>query len=180
MVAAAIGVTKNSVISRSHRLKLGPWHSQSKSSAARAGARAAATTARFAKKVKKPTTSAQRAAVGFSTEVRHQNAEAIRAKLRSIDRRRAAELPPLRASIVELEEHECKFPYGDDKSHAFCGRSRHPGMPYCLAHARICFDLPEEVEARPRPTMMGPSARVEKPTLNTLKAVESFVGVPPN
>jgi GcrA cell cycle regulator len=166
-----IGVTKNSVISRSHRLKLGPWSSVSKTRVARAAVRQA-------RRTEKPRQSAQRAAVGFSTEVRHRNAEEIRAKLRNIDKRRAAELPPLRASIVELEQNECKFPYGDDKTHQFCGRRRHPGMPYCLAHARICFDLPEEVEARPRPTMMGPSARVEKATLNALRSLESFVCVP--
>lgn len=171
VVAEMIGTTKGSVIGRSHRLKLGPWPSMAKARAAKEGAKAA-------RKFEKARKVARRVIAGLSTEIKSRNAEEIRAKLRSIDRRRAAELPPLRASIVELEEHECKFPYGDDKSHAFCGRNRHPGMPYCLAHARISFNLPEEVEARPPQVNRSASARVERAGINALRSLESFVCVP--
>jgi len=171
VVAEMIGTTKGSVIGRSHRLKLGPWPSMAK-------ARAAKSEDRAARKLERARKVARRVIAGLSTEIKSRNAEEIRAKLRSIDRRRAAELPPLRASIVDLEDHECKFPYGDDKSHAFCGRGRHPGMPYCLAHARICFDLPEEVEARPPQVNRSASARVERAGINALRSLESFVCVP--
>ena len=46
-----------------------------------------------------------------------------------------------RATILELNEHRCKWPVGDP-THSdfyFCGRHSGPGGPYCNDHAKIAY-----------------------------------------
>lgn len=44
-------------------------------------------------------------------------------------------------SILELNEHTCKWPIGDPgrDDFYFCGRSSETGLPYCAHHARVAY-----------------------------------------
>ncbi|WP_018700497.1 GcrA family cell cycle regulator [Amorphus coralli] len=55
----------------------------------------------------------------------------------------AAEVVPFgeRKTLMELNEHTCRWPMGDPGSSdfAFCGRDSTPGQPYCAAHSRVAY-----------------------------------------
>lgn len=46
-----------------------------------------------------------------------------------------------RKTLMELNEHTCRWPMGDPGSSdfAFCGRESTPGQPYCATHARVAY-----------------------------------------
>lgn len=43
------------------------------------------------------------------------------------------------ASILDLEEHHCRFPVARD---GFCGAEKVSGLPYCTEHVRRCYRVP--------------------------------------
>ncbi len=47
-------------------------------------------------------------------------------------------IPPLLASVKDLNSNVCAYPYGSH-SFQFCGRPRTHGS-FCLAHAEICYN----------------------------------------
>ena len=58
-------------------------------------------------------------------------------------------LPPPRAddiarkrNVLELTDSDCRYPIGDPKEpgFGFCADKKLPGLPYCEAHARVCFE----------------------------------------
>ncbi|MGX1097232.1 GcrA family cell cycle regulator [Amorphus sp. MBR-141] len=55
----------------------------------------------------------------------------------------SAEVVPFgeRKTLMELNEHTCRWPMGDPGSDdfAFCGRESTPGQPYCNAHSRVAY-----------------------------------------
>jgi GcrA cell cycle regulator len=48
---------------------------------------------------------------------------------------------PLHKRLVDLEEGQCRYPYGD-RDFTFCGRRCLGNLPYCPAHARITGRAP--------------------------------------
>jgi GcrA cell cycle regulator len=59
----------------------------------------------------------------------------------------ATEYDRARVSFLDLDKHHCKWAVGDPTivGHAqplFCGKDRHPGLPYCSVHARRAFVPP--------------------------------------
>jgi GcrA cell cycle regulator len=67
--------------------------------------------------------------------------------------------------LHDLGDGECRYPCSDEPPHTFCSRQSVPGLPYCEAHARICFVPPE---ARRRPSFaVGISAHVARPRPDT-------------
>lgn len=52
---------------------------------------------------------------------------------------------PLVTSIGDLEDHHCRWPIGDPRSESFgyCGHRKVRGMPYCEAHCRVAYAVPE-------------------------------------
>jgi GcrA cell cycle regulator len=48
---------------------------------------------------------------------------------------------PLRATILTLSEHTCKWPIGDPAAEdfCFCGHEPRLGGPYCEYHARLAY-----------------------------------------
>lgn len=52
-------------------------------------------------------------------------------------------LPDLvgRYTLLELEPHHCRWPFGEDRI-LFCGETASPGVPYCIIHARIAYNRP--------------------------------------
>lgn len=49
------------------------------------------------------------------------------------------------ASVLDLEEHHCRFPVRKD---GFCGDRKVSGLPYCEAHVRRCYRAPEKTANR--------------------------------
>jgi len=66
----------------------------------------------------------------------------------------APDLPPLVASFVDLEDHQCKWLPGEP-SGPVCGRHKLPGLPYCEGHARRAYRSVEPTEPTSEPTMTG-------------------------
>lgn len=63
---------------------------------------------------------------------------------------RAADVVPLNVSLLDLEWHQCREPYGDGPF-TFCGHTAIPGKSFCTHHAAINY-LPAPVRNRaPRP-----------------------------
>lgn len=56
-----------------------------------------------------------------------------------------------RKTLMDLNEHTCRWPMGDPGSpdFAFCGRDSVPGQPYCAAHARVAYQ-PAPDRRKPR------------------------------
>jgi GcrA cell cycle regulator len=47
-------------------------------------------------------------------------------------------------SLLDLEEHHCRWPIGQQHVVGFCGCRKVPGMPYCEKHAATAMALPKE------------------------------------
>lgn len=59
----------------------------------------------------------------------------------------AAYVPPAEqmVSLLDLEDHHCKFPVGDPRSPTFkfCGGQRVDGTPYCNPHCIVAYRPPD-------------------------------------
>lgn len=50
-----------------------------------------------------------------------------------------AEVDPLNIAIVDLQDHHCRFVYGDNPATmTFCGQPKAEGSSYCRPHRTIC------------------------------------------
>lgn len=48
-----------------------------------------------------------------------------------------------RKTLVDLEDDQCRFPYGDPlvaESFYFCGKPKLLGLAYCTGHAQHCYE----------------------------------------
>lgn len=159
-------ITRASVIGRAYRLGIN-FRSQTTRVQRRDSARQARSVAIANKAVRE-----KAKARVMPPAPRVKDDEEFAAAISRVDRQRARELPPLRASLIDLEPGECKFPYDDD-AHRFCGRPRVRGVAYCIAHAALCFKGPDEQAAEPR-QVLDVSFRVEKATIAAIETAEEF------
>lgn len=53
-------------------------------------------------------------------------------------------------TLLDLEPHECRWPYGDEIPYVFCGHGVAPGLSYCPHHARIAAEPLKSREERVR------------------------------
>lgn len=122
-IAAEIGVTRNAVIGKIHRLGLSPTRP------AGAPARSCPPRARH------PRLSPQRRLLRL-----------IGAEAPSLAA--AAEAAPIestqRCSLLEIAQGKCHWPIGDPQAadFAFCGNEAITGFSYCVGHARMAYRLP--------------------------------------
>ena len=120
-IAAEIGVTRNAVIGKIHRLGLG----RGRPTAAPAGS--------CPPSVRRPRFSRQRQLL------RLVNTEAPCAD------GQIAEVIPIesaqRCSLLELAQDKCRWPVGDPGAadFAFCGNEAAAGFSYCAGHARMAY-----------------------------------------
>ena len=56
-----------------------------------------------------------------------------------------------RITIDTLENHHCRWPYGDAGSFHFCGKQKVVGLAYCQQHSARAFYAPRPRGARPAP-----------------------------
>ena len=123
-IAAEIGVTRNAVIGKIHRLGLGSGRPE------RALARACPPRAR-----RSP----------FSPQ--RQLLRLLHADAAAADTVTAEAIPidsAQRCSLLELAQGKCRWPISDPGAadFAFCGNEATAGFSYCAGHARMAYRLP--------------------------------------
>lgn len=119
VTAKRIGVTRNAVIGRAHRLGLSSPRQPS---------------------VKLPKASITAISAG-------RKSPATKPTKKPFEWMKAEPLPPepeppaQLVALVDLEPHHCRFPHGDPKQEGFgfCGSQVVEGLSYCASHARKVF-----------------------------------------
>jgi GcrA cell cycle regulator len=132
-IAAEIGVTRNAVIGKIHRLGLGP------------GRPAAAPGRAGPPRPRRPRGSSQR-----------QMLRRLAADGPSIAAGATSEAAPVdsaqRCSLLELAQGKCRWPVADHSASGaadfiFCGNEAVEGFSYCAGHARLAYRTPERRRA---------------------------------
>ncbi len=128
-IAAEIGVTRNAVIGKIHRLGLSPE-------------RPAATPARSCpQRARQPRRLAHRHLLRLIHAEAPRAAEGVNAETVSVDSAQ-------RCSLLELAQGKCRWPVGDGAGNSgaadfvFCGNETAAGFSYCAGHARMAYRLP--------------------------------------
>jgi GcrA cell cycle regulator len=136
-IAAEIGVTRNAVIGKIHRLGLGP------------GRPAAAPGRACPPRTRRPRFSSQR------QMLRLIGTDATNAAGGAAIEAAAAVLvdSTQRCSLLELAQGKCRWPVGDQAGASgaadfvFCGNEAIEGFSYCAGHARLAYRTPERRRA---------------------------------
>jgi GcrA cell cycle regulator len=129
-IAAEIGVTRNAVIGKLHRLGLAPGRS--------AGGPAHTCPPR----ARRPRHSPQREFLRLMFAQTPSIASAAGAQLTTVESARPC-------SLFELAHGTCRWPVDnpDAADFAFCGNESVAGFPYCAGHARMAYRIPARQRA---------------------------------
>ena len=131
-IAAEIGVTRNAVIGKIHRLGLSPGRPRGRRPAA------------LAERMRRPPGQAR----GPQTRITRIFRAIAAASTTIVPFDTTIERPPVdsprRCSLLELASGECRWPLGDPASagFGFCGHGTIAGISYCAGHARLAYRLP--------------------------------------
>lgn len=131
-MAAQIGVTRNAVIGKLHRLGLSTGNTKKSQKKEGVGRRK-----RFNAG---PQVQAIRTRIANRVEDLEQNANEL---LREPD-----EIVPLHIGLMDLTEATCRFPYGNKSPFTFCGCAKIDDGPYCYGHWQIARVAPQPPRAR--------------------------------
>ncbi|HTK12505.1 MAG TPA: GcrA family cell cycle regulator [Xanthobacteraceae bacterium] len=137
-IAAELGgVTRNAVIGKVHRLGLS-GRAKSPSSAVPRPRKPRSTTLRISRPAVRGNT-----ALAYSFDTEEEPEQQIIENVVPMGQRR---------TILELNEHTCRWPVGDPSSQEFyfCGGNTQAELPYCSYHSRIAYQ-PASDRRRPRP-----------------------------
>jgi GcrA cell cycle regulator len=124
-IADEIGVTRNAVIGKIHRLGLSPGRTAGRPARERPP------------RDRRPRTVTQ-----------HRLLRLVYAQAPCATGGGAAGLAPVesaqRCSLLELAHGKCRWPISDpgNADFAFCGNDSHPGLSYCAGHARMAYRFP--------------------------------------
>lgn len=134
-IGRQLGVTRNAVLGKVHRLGIGKDRP--------APVRPAAAAPRVPRPPRRKAVKPQAPMAGDRSAASRRNLAApwdADAPLASPDAEPADDLPGLVDRLEELRPHACHWPCGDPKADdfAFCGRPARAG-PYCSAHAARAF-----------------------------------------
>lgn len=126
-IAAEIGVTRNAVIGKIHRLGLSP--SRPPGAPARA----------YAPRERRPRLPSQRRLLRL-IDAQSSRCDATFAVGPALAPVESAN----RCSLLEITADACHWPLGDPHAadFAFCGNTAVPGLSYCVGHARMAYRLP--------------------------------------
>jgi GcrA cell cycle regulator len=118
-IAADLGVTRNAVIGKLHRLGVSTGNRSSVSAPFKAP------------KPKKPMGGEAQAINRIRARTKPANVIPFPVKIEA--------KPPLMIATLDLLPHHCRFPYGDPQNpvFGFCGHPKYPGSSYCVAHTKI-------------------------------------------
>jgi len=133
-IAAEIGVTRNAVIGKIHRLGLGP------------GRPAAAPGRACPPRTRRPRLTSQRQLLRLITADAPRAADGTISEAISVDSVKCC-------SLLELEQGKCRWPVseraanGNAADFVFCGNQAIAGFSYCAGHARMAYRTPERRRA---------------------------------
>jgi GcrA cell cycle regulator len=139
LIGEQIGVTRNAVIGKAHRLELPPSKfpktQQSKPRAERQP--------RQPRSLKAPMVPVENYE---SVRVVRANGNSDTMKLiHSIKTDqfipRCVEIEPRHLTLIDLEPNDCRYPYGYDVV-TFCGHPKLAGSSYCVPHHHLCKEAP--------------------------------------
>ena len=132
-IADEIGVTRNAVIGKIHRMGLSPTRPRGRPSAL--AQRMGATTTR----PRRPPTRIARLLRAFAanTTVTPFDTTLVTAEMAPVDSAQ-------RCSLLDLANGHCRWPFGDPgkADFGFCGHDAVAGFSYCAGHARLAYRLP--------------------------------------
>lgn len=133
-IAAEIGVTRNAVIGKIHRLGLGP------------GRPAAALGRPCPPRTRRPRLSSQRQMLRLISTEAPLAADGTISEEGSVDSAQYC-------SLLDLEQGKCRWPVnerptsGSAADFIFCGNQAIAGFSYCAGHARMAYRTPERRRA---------------------------------
>jgi GcrA cell cycle regulator len=129
-IAAEIGVTRNAVIGKIHRLGLSPGRPAASPGRARPP------------RARRPRLPSRRHLLRLVYAEAPGIADGVDKEAHTIE-------SPLRCSLLELTQDTCRWPVSDPGAadFAFCGNAAHRGLPYCAAHARMAYRFPAQRRA---------------------------------
>lgn len=133
-IAAEIGVTRNAVIGKIHRLGIGPGRPMAGSGRA------------CPPLVRRPRLPSQRQILRLICAEAPRSADGAAIGVAPVDSAQ-------RCSLLELAHGKCRWPVGDRAGNGgatdfiFCGNEAVGGFSYCAAHARIAYRSPERRRA---------------------------------
>ena len=129
-IAAEIGVTRNAVIGKIHRLGLGP------------GRPAAMPGRACPPRTRRPRLSSQRQMLRLIGAVAPRGAAGDALEAAAVDSAQSC-------SLLELAQGKCRWPLSDPGAadFAFCGNDAIAGFSYCAGHARLAYRTPERRRA---------------------------------
>ena len=129
-IADEIGVTRNAVIGKIHRLGLSPGRPAGRPARERPP------------RDRRPRSLPQRGLLHLIYAQAPSVGELATGELAAV-----AQAPiesAQRCSLLELAQGKCRWPLDDpgNADFAFCGNDSHPGLSYCAAHARMAYRFP--------------------------------------
>jgi GcrA cell cycle regulator len=133
-IAAEIGVTRNAVIGKIHRLGLGP------------GRPAAAPGRACPPRLRRPRLPSQRHTLRLISAELPQAADGTLPPTTAVESAQ-------RCSLLDLDQGKCRWPLSDGgetgsaAAFIFCGNDALAGFSYCAGHVRMAYRLPERRRA---------------------------------
>ncbi len=138
-IAAEIGVTRNAVIGKIHRLGLAPGRAISGSVSGTMSGPAC----EHAPRARRSPPSSQRQLLRLIFADRASPDGATNAGLTNVAAAASVESTQP-CSLLELAACKCRWPVsnGSATAFAFCGNDAVGGLPYCAGHARMAYRIP--------------------------------------
>ena len=125
-IAKRLGVSKNSIVGKVHRLSLTARPSPIK------------------KKAEQPVVKVEEAPAKPAKSARKITIEPVEINLTATQTTSSASDKTGNIPLTELDNHTCRWPIGDprDENFCFCGKKVRSGQTYCDEHAAIAYVKP--------------------------------------
>lgn len=121
-IGQALGKSRNAVIGRAHRIGL-EKRGAGTHAAVEVGNRPGSKPRRLREKTNIP-----------------PRVRSLRPSQEQIELRVAA-VDPIHVKLLDLEPHQCRYPYGDTPDITFCGHQVFAGFSYCAPHFFLCTGI---------------------------------------
>jgi GcrA cell cycle regulator len=72
---------------------------------------------------------------------------------------RCAAVNPCHTRLVDLEPHQCRYPYGEGQSITFCGHAALGGKSYCEPHLQLSTRAPHALQGQSKSAAVIASMR---------------------
>lgn len=138
-IGKRLGVSKNSIVGKVHRLQLSGRPSPIKKKDAPAGENTAPKPAKAEKPAPQINKTKEEKAPAKEEEVVVEVSAPI-----SVPEPKIQVKPSGKTMLTDLDNHTCRWPIGDpkDENFHFCGRKVKIGQTYCEEHANIAYVKP--------------------------------------